>query len=188
MLYGNGEGNGNVGWAVKMPDGSLSQSFDTAAEAEAHADGIESRDGRSPEDIWDGEASPRVKRDDFLRRMRMGWKAHRALHTTPDGRYLGVSKVNLGGNSDAVRINALMGEGMHAGLHEMMGRKRTIAQWSITSGVPEDGIRYGIQRHGTLEAYFQSIGWYPSKPAAPMGMTDDVFTDGNGEKTWVEWD
>src|SRR4249920_633080 len=188
MQYGNGEENGNVGWAVRMPDGSLSQPFDTAAEAEAYADEIEGRDERAPEEIWGAEKSPRVKLDVFLRRMRMGWKAHRALHTTPDGRYLGVSKVNLGGNSDAARINHLMGEGMHAGLHTAMGRSRTIAQWSITSGVPEDGIRNGIKRHGTLEKYFLNIGWYPSKPAVPMGMTDDVFTDGNGEKTWGEWD
>lgn len=177
-----------MGWAVKMPDGSLSEPFDTAAEAEAYADEIEGRDERAPEEIWSAEESPRVKLDVFLRRMRMGWKAHRALHTTLDGRYLGVSKVNLGGNSDTARIYTLMHEGMHAGLHEMMGRSRTIAQWSITSGMSEDNIRYGIKRHGTLEAYFQSIGWYPNKPAVPIGMTDDVFTDGNGEKTWVEWD
>ncbi len=82
-----------MGWAVKLPDGSLSEPFDTAAEAEAYADEIEGRDERSSEEIWDGETSPRVKRDVFLRRIRMGWKAHRALHTTPDGRYLGVSKV-----------------------------------------------------------------------------------------------
>lgn len=176
-----------MGWAVKLPDGSLSEPFDTAAEAEAYADEIEGRDDRTPEEIWNGEASPRVKLDVFVRRMRMGWKAHRALHTTPDGRYLGVSKVNVGGNSESARIVALMGEGMHAQLHEMMGRRRTVAQWSVASGIPEDSIRYGIKRHGSLAAYFKSIGWYPNKPAVPMGMTDDVFTDGNGEKTWSEW-
>jgi hypothetical protein len=83
--------------------------------------------------------------------------------------------VNLGGNSDPARIVALMGEGMHAGLHEMMGRRRTVAQWSLTSGVSEDGIRRGIQRHGTLEKYFLNIGWYPNKPAIPMDLTDDIF-------------
>jgi hypothetical protein len=72
MQYEKGREGGRVGWAVKMPDGSLSEPFDTAAEAEAYADEIESRDERSPEEIWDAEESPRVKRGDFLRRMRMG--------------------------------------------------------------------------------------------------------------------
>jgi hypothetical protein len=164
-----------MGWAVKLPDGSLSQPFDTAAEAEAYADEIEGRDGRSPEEIWDSEASPRVKRDAFLRRMGMGWKAHRALHTTPDGRYLGVSKVNVGGNSEVARIGNLMGEGMNAQLHAAMGRSRTIAQWSITSGISEDGLRSGAKRHGSLEKYFRYVDWYPSKPRRPDEMTDDDF-------------
>jgi hypothetical protein len=164
-----------MGWAVKLPDGSLSEPFDTAAEAEAYADEIESRDNRSPEEIWDGEASPRVKLDVFLRRMKMGWKPHRALHTTPDGRYLGVSKVNVGGNSENARILNLMGEGRHAQLHTAMGRSRTIAQWSITSGISEDGLRSGATRHGSLEKYFRYVGWYPSKPRRPMEMTDDDF-------------
>lgn len=173
-----------MGWAVRLEDGSLSEPFDTAAEAEAYADEIEGRDDRTPEEIWNDEASPRVKRGDFLRRMAMGWKAHRALHTTLDGRYLGVSKVNVGGNSELGRITNLMaGEGMHAGLHEMHGRRRTVRDWSLSSRIDEGAIRKGIKRHGTLEAYFTFIGWYPSKPAVPMGMTDDVFTDGNGEKT-----
>lgn len=164
-----------MGWAVKLPDGSLSEPFDTAAEAEAYADEIEGRDERSPEEIWNGEASPRVKRDVFLRRIRMGWKAHRALHTTPDGRYLGVSKVNVGGDSESARILSLMGEGMHAGLHEMWGRRRTIAQWSLSSHISEDSIRGGIKKHGSIQAYFNHVGWYPNKPARPMDMTDDIF-------------
>jgi len=165
-----------MGWAVKLPDGSLSEPFESAAEAEAYADEIEGRDDRSPEEIWEAETSPRVGRDAFLRRMRMGWKAHRALHTTPDGRYLGVSKVHMGGNSDVARLNELMGEGMHAQLHTMHGRERTIAQWSVSSGISEASIRHGISRYGSLEKYMEYVGWYPNKPARPMDMTDDIFT------------
>lgn len=165
-----------MGWAVKLEDGSLSEPFDTAAEAEAYADEIESRDDRTPEEIWNDETSPRVKREVFLRRMTMGWKAHRALHTTLDGRYLGVSKVHVGGNSEVGRIVQLMaGEGTHAALHEMHGRRRTIRDWSLSSQISERTIRYGIKRHGSLRAYFDHVGWYPNKPAVPMDMTDDIF-------------
>lgn len=150
-----------MAWRVKMPDGSLSQPFDTAAEANTYAEGIDEYTGRTPEEIYDSAVGPRVPRGAFLRRMAMGWTPHRALHTTLDGRYLGLARPQPGPKGTD-EMTGVAGE-----LHEMLGRKRTIAQWSESSGVSESRIRKGITRYGTLQNFFLNIGWYPFKPAQP---------------------
>ncbi len=160
-----------MAWAVTLPDGSMSEPFDTAAEAEAFAETITEHRGRTPEEIYDSEARPRVDRAVFLRRMATGWKPHRALYTSMGGRYLGVTGV---GPERQARVIEALG-GRDAVLHEMWGRKRTVRDWSLSSRVPEDSIRQGIKRHGSLQAYFTHIGWYPNKPAEPMDLSDDKF-------------
>ena len=159
-----------MAWTVHMPDGTLSEPFETHAEAEAFTETITEHHGRTPEEIWDSEAGPRVTRDVFLRRMAMGWKPHRALHTTPGGGYLGVFR------SAVEALDALIG-GRNAELHEMWGRERTIKDWSLSSQVPEGSIRHGIQRYGSLQAYFDHIGWYPNKPATVCDLTDPTMFD-----------
>lgn len=157
-----------MAWVVRMPDGSNSDPFDTAAEAEAFADTIAEHHGRTPSEVYASEAKPRVKRDVFLRRMAMGWQPHRALHTSLAGQYLGVFR------SVVARLDAEIG-GRNAEYHEMWGRRRTVKDWSLSSRVPEGAIRKGIKRHGSLQAYFTHVGWYPNKPARPMDLTDDMF-------------
>lgn len=124
---------------------------------------------QTPEEMWDSEPSPRVDRATFLRRMAMGWEPHRALHTALDGRYRRTAR----GKARHLLRDQLGGH--NAELHEMLGRKRTIAQWSLSSGVAEHNIRYGIKRYGSLQKFFLNIGWYPGKPAKPMDLTDDLF-------------
>lgn len=162
-----------MAWAIHLPDGSTSEPFDTAAEAEAFAETITEHHGRTPEEIYDSEAKPRVDRATFLRRMAMGWKPHRALYTSMGGRYLGATGV---GPEKQVRMVEALG-GRDAVLYEMEGRKRTIPQWSLTSGVPEDRIRRGIRRHGSLAAFFTHIDWYPGKPAQVIDLTDPALYD-----------
>lgn len=160
-----------MAWAVRLPDGTDSEPFETAAEAEAYGEEITAAGGVTPEEIWEAATAPRVDRATFMRRMAMGWKPHRALHTQPGGRYTGVYR------SAVAAVDALMG-GRNAELHEMWGRKRTIKDWSLSSRIPEDAIRKGIERHGSLPAYFTHVGWYPSKPAQPgdPDITDDRWT------------
>lgn len=155
-----------MAWVVRMPDGSDSEPFETAAEAEAFADRITEHHGRTPAEVYAGEAKPRVKRDVFLRRMAMGWKPHRALHTSLAGQYLGVFR------SAVAKLDAEIG-GRNAEYHEMWGRKRTIKDWSLSSGRTESAIRNGIARHGSLEKYFNHVGWYPTKRANIIDLTDD---------------
>lgn len=157
-----------MAWRVRMPDGTLSEPFDTFAEADAHQQAIEERDERTPQEIFASESGPRVSEAVFLRRIAMGWRPHRALHTTMDGRYLGITRSHPGLHKGVDEINGRAGE-----LHEMMGRQRTIAQWSVTSGVSESRIRKGIKRCGNIQSYFLSIGWYPSKPARPENDIPD---------------
>lgn len=156
-----------MAWSVRLPDGSLSEPFDTADEAHAFADSIDEYTGCSPEEIYDATNGPRVSRDVFLRRMRMGWKAHRALHTTMDGRHLGLVRPD-----PAARKGVDDLRGPAGALYEVLGRSRTIAEWAITSGVSESRIRKGIARYGSLQKYFLNIGWYPSKPAHPEPELD----------------
>lgn len=153
-----------MAWRVKLADGSLSEPFATYDEASAHVHTIEAADTRSPEEIWHATVTPVVPLAIFLRRKQMGWQTHRALHTHIDGRYLGIIRTRHTGPLHEGSDDLHGGPGM---LHEVLGRKRTIAQWSLTSGVSESRLRKGIAKHGTLQAYLLNLGWYPSKPAHP---------------------
>lgn len=146
-----------MGWVVREPDGSDTP-FDTHDEAVAYAEARKARDPRTPEEIWEEADEPRVSWGVFLRRVKMGWDSQRALYTTTDGRFIG--PVSSGG---VVRLPQGVG-GREAVLYEMMGRRRTVAQWSVTSGVSESNIHRGIKKYGSLTAFFLNIGWYPNKP------------------------
>lgn len=147
-----------MGWVVRGPDGDMS--FDTHAEAMAYEEALKSRDTRTPDEIWASAGRPRVSRETFDRRMRMGWAADRALYTAPDGRYLGATMPGQGR-----KLTDQLG-GPNAELYEMLGRKRTLADWSLSSGVSVSRLDKGIKRHGSLQAYLLLLGWYPGKPAA----------------------
>lgn len=162
-----------MAWRVRLPDGSLSEPFDTRAEADVFAEETGQHDDRTPEEIYDATTAPRVGRAVFLRRMAMGWKLHRALHTTPDGRYLGITGV---GGHRRERLTEQLG-GRDATVHEVLGRTRTLQQWAVSCGRTVDQLRHGIDKYGTLQGYFLNTGWYPSKPATPEDpeITDDVW-------------
>ena len=149
-----------MGWAAKDQDGNVHH-FNTHAEAEEFRLEAEAHDDRTPEQVWDAAERPRVSRETFLRRMRMGWTADRALNTLPDGRYL---RPAIGSTHPARMAEALGGR--DAQLHEVLGRKRTLQQWSDASGISVSRLDKGAKRHGSLEAYLLYLGWYPSRPAS----------------------
>jgi len=163
-----------MAWKAVLPDGTLSEPFDTAAEAEAFAEEITAAGGVTPEEIWGAATSPRVDRATFMRRTAMGWKAHRALHTAPDGRYLGVAGTRPTSREHLVEK---MG-GRDAVMYEAYGRTRTLRQWSESCGISTDVLRKGAKRMGSLGAYLEHRGWYPTKPAVPGDpeMSDDRWS------------
>lgn len=159
-----------MAWVVRLPDGTLSEPFETAADAEAYGEEVTAAGGVSPEEIWEAATSPRVDQPTFMRRMAMGWKPHRALHSSPDGRYLGVSRA---GTTPPLKL-----AGHAAALHDVLGRKRTVREWAEGSGRTVDQLYKGIEKYGTLQNYFLNTGWYPGKPATPgdPDITDDRWS------------
>lgn len=149
-----------MGWKVRYADGSLSAEFATWEEAEAHRKEAEAHDPRTPEEIWDAADRPRVGRDVFLRRMRQGWKTDRALNTTMEGRY-----------SERAARSADM-YGRPGVLHDVLGRSRTLREWSESCGISERRLLKGVKEHGTLQKYLLLVGWYPFKDAEPVDLTD----------------
>lgn len=131
-------------------------------------------DSRTPDQVWAATHKPRVSRGTFDRRIAMGWDPERAANTSVEGRYSAASARNR----SYAALSEDMG-GTSAKTHEVLGRGRTLAQWAITSGIEEHNLRAGVRKHGTLQAFFLNIGWYPSKPATPGDpeITDDRFTD-----------
>lgn len=153
-----------------------------------YVDEIEGWDDWILEEIWDSEVLFWVKWDDFLWCVRMGWKIYCVLYIIFDGCYFGVLKVNVGGNLELGWIISLMvGEGMYVGLYEMYGCCCMIWDWSFSSWIDEDVICKGIKCYGMFEVYFIFIGWYLIKLVVLMGMIDDVFIDGNGEKMCLRY-
>lgn len=114
----------------------------------------------TPEEIWESAVNPRVTREVFLRRMTMGWDPERALNTTMDGRYAGPTM----GRGSRISLAEQLG-GAGAAVHEVLGRKRTLRQWSESCGISESNLRHGIEQYGKLQNYLLNVGWYPSRPA-----------------------
>lgn len=158
-----------MAWVVKLPDGSVHE-FGSHDEADAFAREYEENDQRPPEEIYDSAERPAVTRNVFLRRITMGWKPERALNTTPDGRHL--RSVNKRTHDAVVKVTEQLG-GRDARMHEAFGRSRTLRQWSEGCGIGEDALRSGARRHGSLEAYFEHIGWHPSTPRTPRTIDPD---------------
>lgn len=150
-----------MAWRVRLPDGTLSRPFDTASDAEAHAEEITAAAGPTPEEIWARTTAARVTRDVFLRRMATGWTPHRALHTSMGGRYLGVTC-----EAPVTSARGLVGTlgGRDAVMHEAFGRTRTLTQWSEGTRLSVSALRHGIRRHGSLEAYLTHKGRRPAPP------------------------
>lgn len=149
-----------MAWVVRLPDGTTEE-FATFEEAEEFKRQLETADPRSPEEIYDSAEDPAVARNVFLRRIAMGWAPERALYTAPDGRWL--RSVHKPHRDKTAQLAEQMG-GPLARVHEAFGRRRTLRQWSEGCGISEDALRAGANRHGSLEAYFEHIGWQPGTP------------------------
>lgn len=161
-----------MAWKVRLADGTLSDPIATFEEAEELRRSIEETDTRTPDEIWAAARKPLVDRATFMRRMAMGWKPDRALYTTITGRW----------HPDIMRqayprVTERLG-GRDAEQHEVLGRSRTLRQWSESCGRSVSQLHHGIERHGSLQAYFLNTGWYPSKPAVAGDpeISDDRFT------------
>lgn len=149
-----------MGWVARDAEGN-DVPFNTHEEAVAYEQALAARETRTPDDIWASAEKPRVSRETFLRRMAMGWTGDRALYTTPDGRYLRAAR-----GKARTLITEQMGAS-NAGVHEVAGRMRTLAQWSASCGLSVDQLYGGVRRYGTLATYFEHVGWYPDKHAEP---------------------
>lgn len=192
-----------MAWSVRLPDGTLTEPFKDRSEADAYADTYNrlpapdtgpvalppladsftpaavEEDNRTAGEVYDQAPHPAVTRAVFMRRLSMGWSPERAVNTTPDGRYL--SSVHKRHRGVAEKLAEQMGA-HNAGVHEVEGRRRTLHQWAASCQLPIDTLRKGAARHGSLAAYFEHIGWHPSKPATPGDpeISDDRWTPGTG--------
>ena len=154
-----------MAWVVKLPDGTT-EKFATFEEAEAFREEMEAADTRTPEEIYDQTPRPRVTKDVFLKRVTEGWSPHRAVDAPPEGRWQpGIYK------DQRARLTERLG-GPIAEMYEAFGRSRTLRQWSESCQISADALRLGAKRYGSLGAYFEHVGWWPTKQAPAVDMDD----------------